>query len=231
MTTKPKNRILQALPDEDYRRLEPHLEPMQLKLREPLIEAHKPIEHVFFVEVGVVSLITDVEPDMAVEIAAVGPEGFVGTSVMLGVESTPTRAFPQVAGEALRLPAHVLKSEVARSGHLCDLTRAYCQALFEQTAQTAACNRIHSIEKRCARWLLMTHDRIEGNKFSLTQEFLAEMLGVRRASVTEAAGALQQAGAIRYSRGVIEVVDRPRLELASCGCYAAIRREMQRLTA
>jgi CRP-like cAMP-binding protein len=202
-----------------------------MRLREPLIEAYKPIDHVYFPEVGVASLIIDVEPDMAIEVATIGPEGFVGTSVMLGVDQTPIRAFPQIAGEALRLPAAVLKSEVSRSGKLCDLTRAYVEALFEQTAQTAACNRIHSIEKRCARWLLMTHDRVEGNKFSLTQEFLAEMLGVRRASVTEAAGALQQQGCIRYSRGVIEIVDRARLELASCSCYAAMRREMQRLTA
>lgn len=229
--SKPKNRILQALPDEDFRRIEQHLEPVQMRLREPLLEAYKPIEHVYFVESGVVSLITDVEPDTAIEVATIGNEGFVGTPVMLGVDASPTRAFPQIVGEALKLPSAVLKSEVSRSGRLCDLTRAFVQALFEQTAQTAACNRTHSIEKRCARWLLMTHDRVEGNKFSLTQEFLAEMLGVRRASVTEAAGALQAAGCIRYSRGVIEVVDRQRLEIASCGCYAAMRREMERLTA
>ncbi len=196
-----------------------------------MIVAHQPITHVHFIEAGMVSMLADVDADTAVEIAVVGREGFIGVPVFLGIDTTAIRAFSQIAGEALRLPSDVFVEQVTASPTLRHLVEAYTQSLFEQTAQTAACNRSHSIEKRCARWLLMTHDRVDGDRFQLTQEFLAQMLGVRRASVTEAAGALQQAGCIRYSRGVIEVVDRSRLEHAACGCYANIRREQERLSA
>jgi CRP-like cAMP-binding protein len=223
------NRILQALPSVDRQRLEPHLERVSLALRHPVIEPHQPITHVYFVHSGMVSTVADVDSDTAVEVAVTGREGLVGTSVLLGVDTSSLRSFSQIPGESLRLPTAVFREALSFSPTLRSLVEIYTQSLFEQTARTAACNRIHSIEKRCARWLLMTHDRVDGDRFQLTQEFLAQMLGVRRASVTEAAGALQDAGAIRYSRGVIHIVDRARLERAVCGCYANIRREQERL--
>jgi CRP-like cAMP-binding protein len=201
-----------------------------MPLRHPVVEPHQPITHVYFVRSGMISTVADVDSDTAVEVAVTGREGFVGTSVLLGIDTTSLRSFSQIPGEAERLPSEVFREAVASSPSLRSLVETYTQSLFEQTARTAACNRIHSIEKRCARWLLMTHDRVDGDRFQLTQEFLAQMLGVRRASVTEAAGALQEAGAIRYSRGVIDVVDRARLERAGCDCYANIRREQERLT-
>ncbi|MFL5575571.1 MAG: Crp/Fnr family transcriptional regulator [Gemmatimonadaceae bacterium] len=224
------NRIITALPAETRERLAPHLELVSLRVRDPLHDARGPVEHVYFPLNAVVSLVSDIDDGVTVELATLGNEGMVGIAVFLAGETMPYRAFTQVPGATLRLPARVLVAEMARDQELGDVLKRYTQALLVQVAQTAACNRIHRVEERCARWLLMTHDRVgRAEQFPLTQEFLAQMLGVRRATVTVAAGMLQRAGLIRYTRGKITVVDRPRLEAASCGCYRVVRDETDRL--
>jgi CRP-like cAMP-binding protein len=165
----------------------------------------------------------------AVEIATVGNEGMVGLEIFLGGEHTPAAAFCQVQGRAARIAADVFRQLARDSSPFTALLLRYTQAVLTQVAQSAACNRVHSIEERCARWLLMTHDRVPGDRFELTQEFLAEMLGTRRPSVSVAASILQRAGFIRYSRGRVEIVDRAGLESAACECYAVIASEYERL--
>ena len=165
----------------------------------------------------------------SVEMATVGLEGMVGLPVFLGTDTMPSRAFGQVAGDSLRITTAAFTAEVKRNGPLVRVLNRYTQALFNQVAQTTACNRVHLVEQRCARWLLQTHDRVGSDRFSLTQEFLAQMLGVRRTGVSAAAGLLQKAGLIRYARGRITVLDRPGLESAACECYRVIKREFDRL--
>lgn len=224
-----QNWLLRALPAESYERLRPHLEPVQLSTKQTLWEPHAPIRSVYFPQSCVLSLIVILEEEVPVEAATIGREGMAGIPVALGAESTSAKALAQVPGDAVRMPSSTFREALAQDGALSGLVLRYAQALHEQTSQSVACNRRHSMEERCARWLLLTHDRVGADHFPLTQEFLAVMLGVRRASVTVAAGMLQQAGLIRYSRGKITVLDRARLQDASCECYRAVREQSARL--
>lgn len=223
-----ENRLLAALPLVEQERLLPHLERVQLGLEEKLYEPDQPITHVYFPCTSVGSLLSVMEDGTAVEFGTVGREGMVGLAVFLGAESVPTLAFNQVTGDALRMTAERFR-ELSREGVFHHLLHRYAQAMFNQMAQTAACNRVHSLEERCARWLLMTHDRVGRDQFDLMQKFLAQMLGTHRPSVSVAAGMLQKAGFIRYSRGRITVTDREGLESAACECYARVSREFDRL--
>lgn len=224
-----ENRLLSALPPAAIERLRPHLEPVALAFRQRLYEPNRPLAYVYFPCSGVCSLVLTLEGGATIEIATVGNEGMVGLPVFLGAGTIPGEAFCQVAGQALRLPTEILRRETTGGGPLHDLLQRYTQGLINEIAQTAACNRGHSIDERCARWLLMTHDRVGSDRFPLTQELLAQMLGVRRAGVNAAASILQKAGFIRYSRGVITVTDRPGLESAACECYRVVHDEYERL--
>jgi CRP-like cAMP-binding protein len=223
------NRLLTGLSPRVCRRISQHLEPIEYTPKQYLYEANMPITHVHFVDTGVASVVMNDDHGNAVEVATVGNEGFVGTPLLLGTNRSPAAAFCQVPGHGHRMTANAFLSELRKNDEFSAITHRYVQALMNLYAQSAACNRLHTIEKRAARWLLMTHDRVAADTFPLTQEFLAQMLGVRRAGVNVAAGILQQAGAISYSRGIITVVNRRALEKASCLCYSVIRREFDRL--
>ena len=223
------NRLLAAVPRAEYRRLLPYLEPVSLALRQNLYAAHTPMPYVWFIERGVVSVFRVTQEGTLIEIAMIGHEGMVGLPVFLGSESTPSQALVQIPGAGLRMPATVFQREVPAGSPLHVLLHRYTQAYINQVVQVMVCNRVHSIAQRCARWLLMTHDRVDSDQFPLTQAFLAQMLGVRRASVGTVAGKLQKAGLIRYSRGVITILDRPGLEAAVCECYGIIEGEYDRL--
>jgi len=225
-----ENQLLRSLPGEQYAQLLPYLEPVELTTRQVLWQPDSTIHSLYFPRTAVVSLLTPLQEDLPVEAATVGREGMAGTPVVLGVRVTHVQAIAQVPGRAARLDAERFTTQLRHAdGALFPLLLRYAQALQEQTAQSVACNRRHAIEERCARWLLMTADRVGTDEFPLTQEFLAFMLGVRRASVTVAAGMLQLAGLIEYHRGKIKVLDRNRLEAASCECYAVVRRRYERL--
>ena len=224
-----RNRILAALPAADRERLRASLEPVDLELRQVVIDVNQEISHVYFVEEGVVSVLGVMEDGSAVETATVGNEGMVGLPVFLGAASMAGQAFVQVPGHGYRMPAAALREEARRGGALSELLGRYTQALFTLLSQNSACNRLHPVEQRCARWLLLTHDRVGSDTFDLTHLFLSQMLGVRRATVTEVAGALQERGLIEYSRGTITVLDRPALEAAVCECYRVIASEFDRL--
>ena len=225
-----ENLLLRALPSDQYAQILAYLEPVELSARQILWQPDTTIHSLYFPRTCVISLLTPLSDEQPVEAATVGREGMAGTAVVLGVRVTHGQALAQVPGRALRLDAERFMTHVrGGDGALFPLLLRYAQALQEQTAQSVACNRRHAIDERCARWLLMTADRVGADQFMLTQEFLAFMLGVRRASVTVAAGMLQQAGLIRYHRGRITVLDRERLEAASCECYAVIRRRYERL--
>ena len=223
-----QNNLLRMLPPETYESLLLRLEPVRMRVGEVMWEAHETIRWVVFPRTLVASLIVPLPDAKPVEAATVGCEGFVGVPIALGATSTNLRAVCQIEGDALRLPADALVEVMAEHAPLTRLLLRYAQTLQEQTAQSAACNGRHDMIERCARWLLMTHDRVGGDQFYLTQDFLAQMLGVRRATVTVAAGQLQQAGLIRYARGRVTILDRERLEAASCDCYR-IMRERDRL--
>jgi CRP-like cAMP-binding protein len=232
-----QNALLRALPADEYARLLPQLEPVELGHAQVLWRAGAPIHSVYFPRTMVGSLLPPLEGEKPVEAATVGREGFIGCPVVLGARATNVEAIAQIPGTAARLDAarlvEWLQAPDAVSSMLFPLLLRYAQALQEQTAQSVACNRRHGIDERCARWLLMTHDRVGADQgvdtFPLTQEFLAFMLGVRRASVTVAAGMLQHAGLIKYSRGRITVRDRAGLEAASCECYAVVKRRYGQL--
>jgi CRP-like cAMP-binding protein len=224
-----ENRILSVLPDLDRQRLLPHLEPVRTELKQILYAPNEAVSHIYFPLNGVVSLMTIMADGSAIEVATVGNEGMIGLPVFLGAGSMPGQALSQIPGDALRMAAEVFRTEAQSGGALQQVLQRYTQGLLNQTAQSAACNRLHAITERCARWLLMTHDRVGTDQFPLTHEFLSQMLGVRRATVTVAVGALQQAGLIRSHRGHITVLDRVGLEAASCECYRIIREEYDRL--
>ena len=224
-----QNHLLAALPPGDYERLAPHLEPIQLKLGEVLYEPGVQLRYVYFPTTSIVSLLYVMENGASAEIAIVGNEGILGISLFMGGETTPSRAVVQSAGYGYRLKAQVLKEEFQRFGPMLHLLLRYTQALITQMAQTAVCNRHHSVDQQLCRWLLLSLDRLESNELSMTQELIANMLGVRREGVTEAAGKLQDAGLIRYRRGRITVLDRPGLEARSCECYQVVKKELDRL--
>lgn len=224
-----ENRLLAALPREEYERLVANMESISLNLKQDLYLPNKPIEHVYFVKSGVVSLLNIMEDGAAVEVATVGNEGMVGLPVFLGANSIPGRAFAQISGDAWKMRADVFKDKVTAGSQLHALLQRYTQALFNLIAQSSACNRLHSIEERMCRWMLMTQDRVGTNEFPLTQEFIAQMLGVRRPSVSVVAAILQKAGLISYSRGKMTILEREGLEAASCECYGVVKGEFERL--
>lgn len=226
-----RNKLLELLPAEGFEQLQPHLEEVEVSFRQLLYEQDGPIAHAYFPHAGVMSLVRAPEHEggLIVEIATVGNEGMTGLPLVLGGDTMPSMCFCQVAGQAARIAAAPFKELLETCPTLRRLLLRYTQAVLSQVAQTAACNRLHPIEQRCARWLLMTQDRVGAAHFTLTQEFLAQMLGVRRPSVSVAAGLLQKAGLIQYSHGLVVVTDRAGLEAASCNCYRVITDEFGRL--
>jgi CRP-like cAMP-binding protein len=227
-----KSKLLSALPAAVYRRVEPSLERVSLEPKDLLYDGNAVIEHVYFPLSGVVSLVLEMKDRSIVEIATIGNEGMVGTPVFLGAERSPTRAVSQVPGPSLRMSVADFKEHIAApDGILHDRIARYQQALINQISQSVACNHLRAIEERAARWLLMTHDRVSSDEFPLTQEFLSQMLGVRRPSVTIATGILETAGLITYKRGRITVLDREGLEGACCECYRTVKAEYDRLVA
>lgn len=222
------NLLLASLAPDDLALISANLEDVSLVLRDVLYEPGATIEHAYFPTTGCVSMIHSAG-DGSVEVGTIGLEGLVGIPLLLHASSEPTRALVQVEGEAFRITAQSFREVVSESAHMERIFLRYTMALFNQVAQSVACNRLHSLEERCARWLLITHDRVDGNEFKLTQEFLSYMLGVHRPAVTLAAGLLQEAGFIHYSRGNITVTDRAGLEGAACGCYQATRDDYDKL--
>ena len=225
------NRLLAALPASVFERLAPQLEYVPLPLGWSVNDAGSLMDHVFFPTEGIVSLLYVMENGASAEIAITGNEGLVGISLFMGGESTSSRAIVQSAGQAYRLRANFLKAEFERGGALQHLLLRFTLALITQMTQTAVCNRHHTVDQQLCRWLLLSLDRLPANELSMTQELIANMLGVRREGVTAAAGHLQEAGLIRYHRGHIVVLDRPGLEQRVCECYAVVKRETDRLLA
>jgi CRP-like cAMP-binding protein len=224
-----ENQLLAALPPVVLKRWQKSLEDVELPLGEVLYEPGTVLSHVYFPTTAIVSLLYVMEDGASAEIAVVGLEGLVGISLFMGGESTPSRAVVQSAGLGIRMKAANLKNELARSGPVMRLLLRYTQALITQMAQTAVCNRHHSLDQQLCRWLLLSLDRLSGHELIMTQELIANMLGVRREGVTEGALKLQKAGLIRYTRGRITVLDRAGLERRSCECYAVVKKEYDRL--
>lgn len=229
-----QNRILAALPEDEYARLLPNLELIPMPLGQALYESGEQMRYVYFPTDSIVSLLYVLEDGASAEIAVVGNEGLVGVSLFMGGETTPSRAIVQSTGHAYRLKGQLLKEEFSRfggrrAGVFHDLLLRYIQALLTQMAQTAVCNRHHTLDQQFCRWLLLSFDRLPSNELVMTQELIANMLGVRREGVTEAAGNVQRAGLIQYHRGRITLLDRPGLEARSCECYAVVKQEFDRL--
>jgi len=223
------NHLLAALPDSEWLRWQSHLEPVQLPLGQVLYEPGATLSHVYFPTNAIVSLLYVMENGASAEIAVVGNEGIVGISLFMGGESTPSRAVVQSAGDGFRLRSQMMKEEFNRAGPVLHLFLRYTQALITQMAQTAVCNRHHSLDQQLCRWLLLSLDRLQNNELVMTQELIANMLGVRREGVTEGALKLQEAGFIRYARGRITVLDRAGLEKRTCECYEVVKKEYDRL--
>jgi CRP-like cAMP-binding protein len=217
------NWLLRALPLDDYGRLLAQLTPVRLGLKQVLVEPEIPIREVYFVREGVCSVIATEQEGGDIEVGTIGWEGIVGLPALLGADSVANRVFVQVEGDAWRLPVDTLQRAFEERPAVRRVLLRYTQYLISQLTQGVACNRLHTLDERCARWLLMTHDRLRGDSFELTHEFLALMLGVRRAGVTVAMGVLQAEGILRYMRGRVTILDRARLEAASCGCYEITR--------
>jgi CRP-like cAMP-binding protein len=223
------NRLLARLPPDEYKRLLPRLQLVPLESRQVLYEARSPLHHAYFPVRGVVSAVAVMEDGRAIEVAAVGDEGMVGLPLLVGAGTAANRVIVQVPGEALRMREDALREEVSRDSPLRRLLVLYHTAFLAQVSQTAACNGLHSLHQRCCRWLVTTRDRVHSDVFPVTHEFLAEMLGVRRSSVSEVLKPLQEEGLIRYSRGRLTVLDREGLEAGSCECYRRINEEFARL--
>ena len=224
-----QNQLLAALSEIEYQRLVPNLELVSLPLHKVIYEPGEPITHVYFPHQALVSLVSLMEDGSTVEVGLVGNEGMVGLPVIWGGDTTTTKAFVQIADSGSRMKASLLKIEFDRGDQLQTLLLRYMQALHTQISQLAACNRLHMIEGRLARWLLSVHDRMQKDEFPLTHEFIGQMLGTRRAGVTEAAGVLSQGGMIRYTRGKITILDRQKLEATACECYGLVKSECTRL--
>ena len=228
--TEPRhNRLLAALPEAEWARWMPHLEPVDMPLGRVLYESGSRLSHVYFPTTSIVSLLYVMEDGASAEIAVVGNEGIVGISLFMGGQSTPSRALVQSEGRGFRLKADLMLQEFNRAGPVLHLLLRYTQALITQMAQTAVCNRHHSLDQQLCRWLLLSLDRLHSEELVMTQELIANMLGVRREGVTEAAGQLQRAGLIQYRRGHIIVLDRIGLENRTCECYAVVKKEYDRL--
>ena len=224
-----KNHLLAALSGLEWQRWQPLLEDVEMPLGRVLYEADKMLSHVYFPTTSIVSLLTVLENGSSAEIAVVGNDGLVGVSLFMGGGSTPSRAVVQSAGHGFRLKAEDMKREFDRGGPVLHLLLRYTQALITQMSQTAVCNRHHSLDQQLCRWLLLSLDRLEGSELVMTQELIANMLGVRREGVTDGATKLQNAGLISYSRGRIRVLDRPGLEQRTCECYRVVKKEYDRL--
>jgi len=224
-----QNHLLDALPGDDYRRVASELELIPMNLGDVLYESGVKLRYVYFPTTCIISLLYVMEDGASAEIAIVGNEGILGVSLFMGGNTTPSRAIVQSAGHAFRLKAELLNNEFERFGPTMHILLRYTQALITQMAQTAVCNRHHSVDQQLCRWLLLSLDRLGSNELSMTQELIANMLGVRREGVTEAAGKLQKAGLIRYQRGRITVLDRPGMETRSCECYQVVKTEFDRL--
>lgn len=229
--SKMQNHLLSALPINEFERLSPHLELVELPLGLVMYESGEKLNYVYFPATAIISLLYVLENGSSAEIAVVGNEGILGISLFMGGQTTPSRAAVQSAGYGYRLKSSILMIEFNRAGPLMHLLLRYTQALITQMSQTAVCNRHHTIEQQLCRWLLLSLDRLHSDSLIMTQELIANMLGVRREGVTDAAGKLQRAGLITYSRGHIEVIDRQGLEKASCECYAVVKAEFDRLLA
>jgi CRP-like cAMP-binding protein len=223
-----RNDILRRLSQEDYGRLGPHLEPVPLTVKQLIYKQDRKIDYVWFPESGVLSVVKALQDGTLIETGTVGNEGLVGLPAVFGIAMSSSRVFCQIPGRATRVRADVVLAERRRGGPFAELLLRFANAMLAMLTQSVACNRAHSLEERMCRWLLMTHDRVGGTSFPLTQEFLAHMLGVRRPTVNLASTALQRAGLIRYTRGKITIVDREGLEEASCECYSQTRSEFAR---
>ncbi len=224
-----QNHLLAAIPAAEWQRLSGHLEPVDLTLGQVLYESGATMHEMYFPATAIISLLYVMENGSSAEIAVVGNEGLVGVSLFMGGESTPSRAVVQSAGRGFKIDAQTMKDAFNKAGPVMHLLLRYTQALITQMAQTAVCNRHHSLDQQLCRWLLLSLDRLQGSDLVMTQELIANMLGVRREGVTEAAMQLQAAGIIRYSRGKISVLDRPGLERRTCECYAVVKKEYDRL--
>lgn len=224
-----QNRLLDLLDRETRKDISPHLEKVKLGLKDVVYTPNRPIKHVYFPLDGVISIVAPSESGPSIEVATIGNEGMAGLPLFLGAERSPGSCFSQVPGVALRISARPFLAAVNKNEFLTRLLHKYTQALMVQISQGTVCNRAHSIRERCARWLLLTHDRVHKSEFLLTQEFLGQMLGVRRATVNGVGNTLQRARYIRYRRGRITVLDRRGLESVSCVCYSIIRKEYDRL--
>jgi CRP-like cAMP-binding protein len=224
-----RNHLLAVLPSDEVELLRPDLEEVPITLRKSLYEANRPIQHLYFPHRGVISLVTDLEDRSAVEVATIGPEGFVGLPVFLGAAAMASRAFVQIPGEAARIETNAFRRAVDAAPTLRLVLARYTLAFVNQLAQSGACYQHHSVEERCACWLLMTHDRMAGDPFALTHELMAQMLGVQRPTVSIAAKILSRAGLISYVHGKITILDRPGLEAVSCECYRVISHEFETL--
>ncbi|MES2502933.1 MAG: Crp/Fnr family transcriptional regulator [Pseudomonadota bacterium] len=224
-----QNHLLDALLASEYDRLSPDLHLVTLPLGQVLYESGEQLHYVYFPTTAIISMLYVMEDGASAEIAIVGNEGVLGISIFMGGDTTPSRAVVQSAGFGYRLKATLIKSEFNRAGPVQRLLLRYTQALITQMAQTAVCNRHHTVEQQLCRWLLLSLDRLASNELSMTQELIANMLGVRREGVTEAAKKLQEAGLIKYSRGKITVIDRPELEVLCCECYGVVKQEFDRL--
>ncbi len=223
-----RNRVLAVLPKAEINRLTPHLSLVTLEQEETLLDGKT--SHAYFVEDGIASVVVTVKDGSTVEVGIIGIDGVVGLPILLGTGPAPGRTFVQIAGSAYRIKAEVLKDEFDRPGELRRILQKYMQAYMVQAAQTAACNRLHNIEERLARWLLSCRDRMETDQLRLTHDFLGQMLGAPRTTVTLAAGLLHRAGLIDYSRGVVTISDRPKMEETACECYRIVRDEFRRLS-
>lgn len=223
------NHLLAELPSEDYERLVPDLECFSLRLGEEIYAAGETLKYVYFPSTAIISLLYTMEDGRSAEIGVVGNDGILGIAVFMGGESVPNRAVVQSEGDASRMRAQVLASEFRRAGTLQRVLLRYTQSLIAQMSQTAVCNRLHSVEQQLCRWLLLSHDRLPSNDLVMTQELIADMLGVRREAVSQQAARLQTAGLITYHRGRITILDRAGLEARACECYGVVRREADRL--
>jgi len=226
-----KNQLLAALPVAEYERLLPNLTHVSLSLKEILCQAGDQMKYAYFPLSGMISMLSILVDDASVEVGVIGHEGMLGLPIFLGSGIAPNQAIVQVADGAMRIKADILRAEFQRAGPLQALLLRYTQAFFTQVSQSAACNRLHTLDQRLCRWLLVVHDRMESDHFLLTQEFISHMLGMRRSGVSEAANILQQAGLIHYSHGKIHILDRPGLESASCECYQIVKEMSARLLA
>lgn len=224
-----ENRLLAALPPDEYERLHPHLQPVSFSLGEVVYEFGGQLQYVYFPTTSIVSLLYTMENGTSAEMGLTGNDGVVGIALFMGGGTMPNRAVVQSAGHAFRLSAKVLQDQFALGGQFQHLLLRYTQALITQISQTAVCNRLHSVEQQLCRWLLLSHDRVPSDELIMTQELIADMLGVRREGVTIAAGRLQDGGAIKYVRGRIKILDRPKLEATVCECYGVVKTEFDRL--